>query len=108
MSYSIIRWFRKDTDTHKRVQCQRLRHGITCNSVSMPLSQTGSYMNSDTISMSQTRFYTIFKIDDNVPLKTYRAFQILTYYRNLLGIHSSGSHSRPIQIITSIYNIQSI
>ncbi|KHG05077.1 hypothetical protein F383_30839 [Gossypium arboreum] len=26
------------------IQCQRLRRGLTCNHISMPLSQTGSYL----------------------------------------------------------------
>ncbi|KHG28023.1 hypothetical protein F383_34227 [Gossypium arboreum] len=27
------------------IQCQRPRRGLTCNHISMPLSQTGSYTN---------------------------------------------------------------
>ncbi|KHG04969.1 hypothetical protein F383_11183 [Gossypium arboreum] len=41
----------------KLIQCQRSRHGLTCNQISMPPSQTGFYTKSNTMLMSQTSSY---------------------------------------------------
>ena len=55
--YAIIRRVRNDTDAHKQVQCRRPGRGLTCNSISMPLSQTGSYTKSDMMPIFQTWSY---------------------------------------------------
>ncbi|KHG26077.1 hypothetical protein F383_32038 [Gossypium arboreum] len=57
------------------------RRGLTCNQISMPLSQAGSYTKSNTMPTSQTWSYTITHIRSYV--MTYLSYYHSSQYNDI-------------------------